>query len=35
VDMPLPTGARLIILKDWIDGGEHYASWDGSTLSVY
>lgn len=35
VDISLPTGARLIILKDWIDGGEHYASWDGSTLSVY
>lgn len=34
VDMLLPTGARLVVLKDWIDGFDHYACWDGSTLSV-
>ena len=25
-------GARLVVLKDWIDGGVHYASWDGKSL---
>jgi UDP-2,3-diacylglucosamine hydrolase len=34
VDMPLPNGSRLIVLKDWIAGGEHYACFDGETLEV-
>ena len=35
VDMPLPTGSRLIVLKDWIgDSAPHFACWDGKTLSV-
>ena len=35
VDMPLPTGSRLIVLKDWIgDTAPHFACWDGKTLSV-
>ena len=36
VDMPLPSGARLVVLKDWIgDAAEHYASWDGQRLLVF
>jgi UDP-2,3-diacylglucosamine hydrolase len=34
VDMPLPSGGRLIVLKDWIAGGEHYACFDGKDLTV-
>ena len=34
VDMPLPSGGRLIVLKDWIDGGEHYACFDGNSLLI-
>ena len=34
VDMALPTGGRLIVLKDWIAGGEHYACFDGEKLEV-
>ena len=35
VDMTLPSGSRLIVLKDWIGDPEpHYAMWDGSTLEV-
>lgn len=34
VDMPLPNGSRLIVLKDWIEGGEHFACFDGETLEV-
>ena len=35
VDMTLPSGSRLIVLKDWIgDPAPHYAVWDGSTLEV-
>lgn len=28
VDLQLPTGSRFIVLKDWIDGGTHYALFD-------
>ena len=35
VDMPLPNGGRLIVLKDWIAGGEHYACFDGVNLEVH
>ena len=34
VDMALPTGGRMIVLKDWIAGGVHYACFDGKDLSV-
>ena len=34
VDMPLPSGSRLIVLKDWIAGGIHYACFDGEELKV-
>lgn len=34
VDMPLPNGSRLIVLKDWIAGGEHFACFDGESLEV-
>ncbi|MBR0299570.1 MAG: UDP-2,3-diacylglucosamine diphosphatase [Bacteroidales bacterium] len=33
-DAVLPTGSRLIVLKDWIAGGVHYACWDGEDLFV-
>ena len=33
VDMALPTGARLIVLKDWIDGGAPHAVFDVATSS--
>ena len=35
VDMTLPSGGRLIVLKDWIgDPAPHFAVWDGSALEV-
>ena len=35
VDMALPSGARLIVLKDWIgDPAPHYAVWNGSALEI-
>ncbi|MBQ9310091.1 MAG: UDP-2,3-diacylglucosamine diphosphatase [Bacteroidales bacterium] len=34
VDLTLPGGERLIVLKDWIGGGEHFACFDGETLAV-
>ncbi len=39
VDMPVEypgreRGARLLVLKDWIGGGVHYACWDGVSLEV-
>ncbi|MBR1633112.1 MAG: metallophosphoesterase [Bacteroidales bacterium] len=35
VDTVLPTGARLIVLKDWIgDPQPHFACWDGENLTV-
>ena len=35
VDMTLPSGSRLIVLKDWIgDPAPHFAMWDGSALDV-
>ena len=35
VDMALPSGGRLIVLKDWIgDPAPHYAMWDGGVLEV-
>ena len=34
VDMPLPNDGRLIVLKDWISGGEHFACFDGEKLEV-
>jgi len=33
VDMTLPGGARLIVLKDWIGGGEPYALFDAVNAS--
>jgi len=34
VDMILPGGERLLVLKDWLEGGEHCICWDGHTLEV-
>ena len=34
VDMAMPDGGRLIVLKDWIAGGEHFACFDGETFEV-
>ncbi len=34
VDLPIPSGGRLIVLKDWIAGGEHYACFDGNSLLI-
>ena len=34
VDMPIPSGGRLIVLKDWISGGQHYACFDGNSLLI-
>ena len=34
VDLPLEGGSRLIVLKDWLDAGTPFASWDGQTLLV-
>ena len=34
VDMALPSGGRLIVLKDWISGGSPYACWDGKSLEI-
>ena len=39
VDMPVEypgreRGSRLLVLKDWIGGGVHYACWDGVFLEV-
>ncbi len=34
VDLTLPSGGRLVVLKDWIAGGEHYACFDGDQLTV-
>ena len=34
VDMTLPGGERLIVLKDWMGGGEHFACFDGENLTV-
>lgn len=34
VDMELPGGARLVVLKDWMDGGWNYARFDGITFSL-
>lgn len=31
VDMTLPSGARFIVLKDWMDGGQPCAEFDAST----
>ena len=33
VDMPLPGGGRLIVLGDWIDGGQPHAVFDTATSS--
>ena len=37
VDLALPTGARLIVLKDWIDGGTPHAVLDSASgqLTIY
>lgn len=36
VDMPLPSGGRLIVLKDWIgDTAPHYACFEGTELTVF
>lgn len=32
VDMQLPGGARLILVKDWMDGGEPHLEFDGESL---
>lgn len=35
VDTTLPSGARLVVLKDWIgDTAPHFACWDGASLTV-
>ncbi len=35
VDMAMPSGGRLIVLKDWIgDPAPHFAVWDGSSLEI-
>lgn len=34
VDMPLPTGTRLIVLKDWISGGLPHAVFDSANGSL-
>ncbi len=35
VDMPLGGASRLIVLKDWMDGGWSYAVFDGVTFSLH
>lgn len=35
VDMTLPSGARLIVLEDWIRGGTPHAVWDAANASFY
>ena len=36
VDMTLPSGGRLIVLKDWIgDTAPHYACFEGTELTVF
>ena len=32
VDMQLPGGQRLVVVKDWLDGGSPYACFDGERL---
>lgn len=34
VDMTLPTGSRLIVLKDWMDGGQPCAVFTGSCVEL-
>ena len=34
VDMTLPTGARLIVLKDWMDGGQPCAVFNGASVEL-
>lgn len=34
VDLQLPTGARLIVLKDWMSGGMPYACFNGSSFEL-
>lgn len=34
VDLPLPEGGRLVVLKDWMEGGTPHAFWDGKSLTV-
>ena len=34
VDMMLPTGARLVVLKDWMDGGMPCCHFDGKEVTV-
>lgn len=35
VDLELPTGARLVILKDWMGGGEPHACFNGSSFELH
>lgn len=35
VNMQTPGGARLVVLKDWMDGGWSYARFDGITFSLH
>ena len=35
VDLSLPGGARLFVLKDWMDGGWNYGKFDGTTFSLH
>lgn len=35
VDLELPTGARLYVLKDWMDGGMPYGCFNGTSFELY
>ncbi len=35
VDLDLPGGAKLCVLKDWIDGGTPYLSFNGSSFQLH
>ncbi len=35
VDIPVPDGGRLFVLKDWLDGGQPYASFNGSSVGLH
>ena len=35
VDMAIPGGGRLVVLKDWIDGGTPYGKFNGSSFELH
>ena len=35
VDMTLPTGSRLVVLKDWMGSGQPYALFNGSSFELH